>query len=566
MVDAELVELAHRFFRGGRSSSGVVAHLELDRAMRTCRPGYRAALIAYFSQHQDRLTDDSRRRLSVNPLRVLDDKELAPDLAEGAPRSADYLCDPCREHFLGRAEAAGRDGRRYVVDHRLVRGLDYYTRTTFEFFVAGSEGQQQALGAGGRYDGLAELLGGRSTPGIGFGIGFDRTVLAMGEKPNRRRRRYLVVAVVGTGDDHGDRLRVASLLRDAGLAVRTDGSTRKLGKQLESAAKAGAAHAVIVGEELAGGSVMVKALGTGEQSTVPLADLVEAVRPGRYDAAPMSTSLRSHTCGELRAEHVGERVTLSGWVHRRRDHGHLAFFDLRDRYGITQVVTSADDAPDAQAAAETARSEWVVQVEGIVRARPAGTANAELQTGAIEVAVDRFTVLNPSKVPPFYINEEQDGLDESLRLEHRYLDLRRPPLQERILLRARLSGAIRRALEDDGFVDIETPTLIRSTPEGARDFVVPSRLQSGRFYALPQSPQVLKQLLMVAGYDRYYQLAHAYRDEDLRGDRQPEHTQVDIEMSFVAEEDVISTVERVVTRVARGGPSERPILPSRSRA
>jgi aspartyl-tRNA synthetase len=274
----------------------------------------------------------------------------------------------------------------------------------------------------------------------------------------------------------------------------------------------------------------------------------------------MAQAFRSHTCGELRPDHIGQRVTLSGWVHRRRDHGHLAFFDLRDRYGLTQVVTSADEAPEAHAAAEAARSEWVVQVQGVVRERPAGTANTELATGAIEVAVDQFSVLNQSKVPPFYINEEQPGLDEALRLEHRYLDLRRPSLQQRILLRARLSGAIRRALEDDGFVDIETPTLIRSTPEGARDFVVPSRLQPGTFYALPQSPQVMKQLLMVAGYDRYYQLARCYRDEDFRADRGPEFTQLDLEMSFVAEADVMDTVERMVKRVSRDLLPDRPIL------
>ncbi len=274
----------------------------------------------------------------------------------------------------------------------------------------------------------------------------------------------------------------------------------------------------------------------------------------------MAQAFRSHTCGELRPEHVGQRVTLSGWVHRRRDHGHLAFFDLRDRYGLTQVVTNQEEAPEAHAAAEPARSEWVVQVEGVVRERPEGTANAELATGAIEVAVDRFTVLNPSKVPPFYINEEQPGLDESLRLEYRYLDLRRPTMRDRIVLRASLSGAIRRALEDDGFIDIETPSLIRSTPEGARDFVVPSRMQHGRFYALPQSPQQLKQLLMVSGYDRYYQLARCWRDEDLRGDRQPEFTQLDLEMSFVDETDVMDTVERAVTRISREVMPERPIL------
>lgn len=274
----------------------------------------------------------------------------------------------------------------------------------------------------------------------------------------------------------------------------------------------------------------------------------------------MSQAFRTHTCGELRDADIGAQVTLAGWVHRRRDHGHLTFFDLRDRYGITQVVTSADDAPQAHEAAEPARNEWVVQVSGAVRSRPEGTANRDLATGEIEVAVDALTILNPSKVPPFYVNEEQPGLDESLRLRHRYLDLRRPPLQSRILLRARLASAIRAALEDEGFVEIETPTLIRSTPEGARDFVVPSRLQPGKFYALPQSPQVLKQLLMVAGYDRYYQMAHAYRDEDFRADRGPEHTQVDIEMSFVSQDDVIGTVERVVTRVAHEVVPERPIL------
>ena len=276
--------------------------------------------------------------------------------------------------------------------------------------------------------------------------------------------------------------------------------------------------------------------------------------------APMSTAFRTHTCGELRASHVGERVTLAGWVHRRRDHGHLAFFDLRDRHGITQVVTNAEEAPDAHGAAEPARNEWVIQVEGTVRQRPDGTTNAELATGAVEVAVDRFTVINPSKVPPFYVNEEQPGLDESLRLKHRYLDLRRPAMQQRMLMRARLASSIRRALEDEGFVEIETPLLIRSTPEGARDFVVPSRVQPGRFYALPQSPQQLKQLLMVAGYDRYYQLAHCMRDEDTRKDRGPEFTQVDIEMSFVTEEDVVGTIERVVGRVSKEVLPDKPLL------
>jgi aspartyl-tRNA synthetase len=268
-------------------------------------------------------------------------------------------------------------------------------------------------------------------------------------------------------------------------------------------------------------------------------------------------SFRTHTCGELRPEHVGERVTLAGWVHRRRDHGHLTFFDIRDRYGITQVVTSADDAPGAHEAATEARNEWVLQVTGAVRHRPEGTTNSDLPTGEVEVAVDELTVLNESKVPPFYINEEQPGLEEALRLHYRYLDLRRPPMRKRMLLRARLASAIRRELEADDFVEVETPLLIRSTPEGARDFVVPSRLQAGHFYALPQSPQQLKQLLMVAGYDRYYQMAHCMRDEDSRKDRGPEFTQVDIEMSFVREEDVMATVEAMVIAVSSAVVPER---------
>ncbi|MDQ2673665.1 MAG: histidine--tRNA ligase [Chloroflexota bacterium] len=265
-VDAELIELAMRFY-AEVGISDVVAHVNSigDAA---CRPGYRQALIDYFSAHLDRLTDDSRRRLEVNPLRVLDDKELAPDLADGAPRSTDHLCDDCRAHFRGVLDLLDALGVRHVVDHRLVRGLDYYTRTAFEFAIAGREGQQQALGGGGRYDGLAELLGGRSTPGIGFGLGLDRVVLAMEEQGVALPGTGPIVAVVGTGDDLADRLRVAATLRESGLAVRPDGSSRKLGKQLESAAKAGARWAAIIGAELAEGQVTLRDLETGEQRQV----------------------------------------------------------------------------------------------------------------------------------------------------------------------------------------------------------------------------------------------------------------------------------------------------------
>jgi histidyl-tRNA synthetase len=270
-VDAELVELAHRFY-AELGLIDVVAHVN-SIGDEKCRPAYRDALIDYFSAHLDRLTDDSRRRLDINPLRVLDDKLLATDLAEGAPKSVDHLCDDCRAHFRAVLDLLDALGLRYVVDHRLVRGLDYYTRTCFEFVIAGREGQQQALGGGGRYDGLAELLGGRSTPGIGFGIGLDRTVIAMEDQGVAVPAGRPLVAVVGTGEDHADRLRVAGELRDAGLSVRVDGSDRKLGKQLEAASKAGARWAVVIGEELASGMVGLKDLDSGDQRTVPVAEV-----------------------------------------------------------------------------------------------------------------------------------------------------------------------------------------------------------------------------------------------------------------------------------------------------
>ncbi len=267
-VDAELVELGHRLYRE-LGLTHVVARLN-SIGDAECRPAYRDALLAYFAAHEGRLSDDSRRRLRVNPLRVLDDKELPADLAAGAPRGIDHLCDACREHFEGVRSLLDHLGVRYEIDHRLVRGLDYYTRTAFEFYVAGREGQQQALGGGGRYDGLVELLGGRPTPGIGFGIGLDRTVLAMQEQAVALPQRSTLVAVLGAAGDHAQRLAVAGSLREAGVAVRPDGSSRKLGKQLESAAKAGARWAVIVSEELPDGHVGLKDLASGEQETVEI--------------------------------------------------------------------------------------------------------------------------------------------------------------------------------------------------------------------------------------------------------------------------------------------------------
>src|SRR3990172_3060008 len=245
---------------------------------------------------------------------------------------------------------------------------------------------------------------------------------------------------------------------------------------------------------------------------------------------------KSHTCGELRAEHSGQKVTLAGWVHRRRDHGGLTFIDLRDRFGLVQVVSDPEKAPLGHQAFEPVRNEWVLQVVGTVRMRPPGMANSAMATGEIEVAVSEVKILNPAKTPPFAINKEEE-VDENTRLKYRYLDLRRETIQANLVLRHKVVKFIRDYLDQAGFLEIETPILFKTTPEGARDYLVPSRVHAGEFYALPQSPQQLKQLLMVAGFPRYFQIARCFRDEDLRNDRQPDFTQIDIESSFVGMED-----------------------------
>lgn len=260
--------------------------------------------------------------------------------------------------------------------------------------------------------------------------------------------------------------------------------------------------------------------------------------------------LKDTYCGDLRASDAGKTVRLAGWVHRRRDHGGLIFIDLRDSHGIVQLVFSPDDNPAAHAIAEKARIEWVLAVEGVVRERSPETVNPRMETGEIEVVPTSCRVLNESPTPPFYINEPAD-VDELLRLKYRYLDLRRPEVVEAIKLRHEVVLFIRQFLSERGFIEIETPTLIKSTPEGARDFLVPSRQKPGQFFALPQSPQILKELLMVAGVEKYFQLARCYRDEDFRANRVAEHTQLDLEMSFVDEEDVMALVEELYTEIAR---------------
>ncbi len=258
--------------------------------------------------------------------------------------------------------------------------------------------------------------------------------------------------------------------------------------------------------------------------------------------------MRTHYCGHLNREHIGQTVTLCGWAHRRRDHGGVIFIDLRDREGMAQIVIDPD-TPQAFGIAEQVRNEFVLKVTCKVRPRPEGTVNANLPTGEVEMLASEIEILNPSLTPPFMLDDE--NLTETVRLEHRYIDLRRPAMQKNLMLRYKVAKNLRDYLDTNGFIEVETPMLTRSTPEGARDYLVPSRVHHGMFFALPQSPQLFKQLLMVSGFDRYFQITKCFRDEDLRADRQPEFTQVDIETSFLEENDIMDIVEEMIRQMMK---------------
>src|SRR5215813_13424304 len=259
---------------------------------------------------------------------------------------------------------------------------------------------------------------------------------------------------------------------------------------------------------------------------------------------------RTHMCGELRAEHAGQKVLLMGWAHRRRDHGAVIFVDLRDRSGHAQAIFHEDVDPAVHQRAEEIRAEYVIAVEGKVELRSADTINPNMPTGEVEVVAEKVWILNESRTPPFPM-DENNNVAEDARLKYRYVDLRRPQMQRNIILRSKISFTVREFLYSEGFLEIETPFMTRSTPEGARDYLVPSRVQPGSFYALPQSPQIFKQLLMVSGFEKYFQIVRCFRDEDLRADRQPEFTQIDVEMSFPQQETIFEVIEPMIARVCK---------------
>ena len=494
---------------------------------------------AWLAENEHRLDADTRAKVATSPLRVFDNYLAKPEAVRAAldeaPKIGESLCEACVAHFAAVRADLDATGVAYTLVPTLVRGLDYYTRTTWEF-IGPMENENSTISGGGRYDGLVEEIGGPPTPGVGFGAGLERLRIAMEDAGVTAAPPTIdVFFALDEGAPRSEVARLLAELRGRGLAVDTDYAGRSLKGQLT---QAGAPRRCRDRRRRPGGRDAATARAGGRTA-----------RPRRCRRQTVGMTWRDIMCGELREEHVGSRKTLSGWAARRRDHGGLVFVDLRDRTGITQLVINPEHAPEAAELAQEIRNEFVLQAEGEVVARAAETVNPNLPTGAVEVQVETLRIVSRSTPLPFQLDEE--NVDETLRLRYRWLDLRRDKLQRNIRLRAQMVGIIRRQMEAAGFLDIQTPILYKSTPEGARDFVVPSRLHKGSFFALPQSPQLLKQLTMIAGFDRYYQIAICFRDEDLRADRVQEITQLDMEMSFPDRDELFLLMEETFAAVWR---------------
>lgn len=575
-ADTEIIAFCYNFFNSLHIEN---QSIELNSVgCPVCRPQFRDALMPYLENIEGDLCADCIKRYKSNPMRVLDCKsENCQAGVTGAPRMVDHLCPDCDNHFADVKMFLTTLNIPFNLNSRLVRGLDYYTRTAFEI-VAGGSGAQASLCGGGRYDHLVEHCGGPHTPGVGVAFGVERILLAMDwgkQLPEAAAKVY--IAAAGDGLE-GESLLLASELRIHSIAAETEMMGRSLKAQMKYAGRQGYRNVVIIGaDEIARGKVALRDMDSGEQKELPREALFAMLKGDSQKNEKISASagetefclpplgepiLKTHYCGSLNPDHVNATVKLSGWVGRRRDHGGLIFIDLRDRSGIMQLVFDQQLGVQLFKQAESLRSEYVIAVEGEVVLRSGDNINPALPTGTIEVRVANLEILNTSKTPPFYI-ENDLNVDENLRMRYRYLDLRRPEMFGRLRLRHRVVKMIRDYMDSYDFLEIETPILTRSTPEGARDFLVPSRPHPGSFYALPQSPQLFKQLLMVSGIERYFQIARCFRDEDLRADRQPEFTQVDIEASFFGQENLFALLEELMVRLWKefhGVDIKRPFL------